>query len=237
MGTSNFLYNHKLDVISGTLFSTFDLEAYNKEMDEEDRLKADDNEAIGNILHLNSENAVEAIRYRADEPDRERDPWRKHRIDGFRILSTTDAREDNGEYMTHNFGGTRIATLTAETLFWGVNICMELDVILRCGYYDGSNIDQEFRIYTEYSNYRILEGCEMSSFDEAIDYVITELEDADIATYQQLCTHRKGINRRLCALEQVLWERYEELISPWCEQYQVFARFSNGETWYSKKAA
>lgn len=37
MGTSNFLYNHKLDVISGTLFSTFDLEAYNKEMDEVDR--------------------------------------------------------------------------------------------------------------------------------------------------------------------------------------------------------
>ena len=139
--------------------------------------------------------------------------------------------------MTRNFGGTKIATLTAETLFWGINICMELDVILRCGYYDGNNIDQEFRIYTEYSNYSILEGCEMSSFDEAIDYVITELEDADIATYKQLCSHRKGINRRLCALEQVLWERYEELISPWCEQYQVFARFSNGETWYNRKAA
>ena len=53
MGTSNFLYNHKLDVISGTLFSTFDLEAYNKEMDEVDRLKADDYEAIGNILYWN----------------------------------------------------------------------------------------------------------------------------------------------------------------------------------------
>lgn len=237
MGTSNFLYNHKLDVISGTLFSTFDLEAYNKEMDEVDRLKADDNEAIGNILYWNCENAVEDIRYRADEPDRERDPWRKHRIDGFRILSTTNASKDKGEYMTRNFGGTKIATLTAETLFWGINICMELDVILRCGYYDGNNIDQEFRIYTEYSNYSILEGCEMSSFDEAIDYVITELEDADIATYKQLCSHRKGINRRLCALEQVLWERYEELISPWCEQYQVFARFSNGETWYNRKAA
>ena len=131
MGTSNFLYNHKLDVISGTSFSTFDLEAYNKEMDKEDRLKADD---------------YEAIRYRADEPYQERDQWRKHRIDGFRILSTTDASEDKGEYMTRNFGGTRIATLTAETLFWGINICMELDVILRCGYYDGNNIDQEFRI-------------------------------------------------------------------------------------------
>ena len=47
----------------------------------------------------------------------------------------------------------------------------------------------------------------------------------------------KGINRRLCALEQVLWERYEELISPWCERYQVFARFSNGETWYNRTAA
>lgn len=237
MGTSNFLYNHKLDVISGTSFSTFNLEAYNKEMDEVNRLKEDDYEAICNILHWNCENAVDGIRYRADEPYRERDPWRKHRIGGFRILSTTDASEDKGEYMTRCFGGTRIATLTAETLFWGVKICMELDVILRCGYYDGNNIDQEFRIFTEYSNYSILEGYEMSSFDEAIDYVITELEDADIATYRQLCTHRKGINRRLCALEQVLWERYEELISPWCEQYQVFARFSNSETWYSRTAA
>ena len=31
----------------------------------------------------------------------------------------------------------------------------------------------------------------MSSFDEAIDYVITELEDADIATYKQLCLIEK----------------------------------------------
>ncbi|HEZ5643283.1 TPA: hypothetical protein WIZ84_001869 [Neisseria meningitidis] len=53
MGTSNFLYNHKLDVISGTSFSTFDLEAYNKEMDEVDCLKADDYEEIGEILSHN----------------------------------------------------------------------------------------------------------------------------------------------------------------------------------------
>ena len=237
MGTSNFLYNHRLDVISGTAFQNFDLQAYNEELDVDSHLKEDDYEAIGEILSHNCEDAVDDIRYRADEPDRKRDPWRKHRIDGFRILSTTDASEDNGEYMTRNFGGTRIATLTAETLFWGVNICMELDVILRCGYYDGNNIDQEFRIYTDYSNYCILDGYDTSSFEEAVDYVIGELEDADIATKRQLYPHQNGINRRLCALEQVLWQRYEELIAPWCEEYQVSARFSNSETWYSKKAA
>lgn len=134
MGTSNFLYNHKLDVSSGTLFSSFDLEAYNKEMDDVDRLKADDYETIGNILHWNCEDAIDDIRYRADEPYQERDPWRKYRIEGVRILSTTDASEDKGEYMTRCFGGTRIATLMAETLFLG------------CQYLHGVECHPTFRV-------------------------------------------------------------------------------------------
>lgn len=232
MGTSNFLYNHKLDVISGTSFSTFDLEAYNKEMDEVDCLKADDYEEIGEILSHNCEDAVDGIKYRAEESGN-----RKYRQDGFLVDSTTGEADDNGEYNTCCFGGTRIATISVETTFWGVSIFMEMDVIVRCGYYDGNNIDQSFRIFTDYSNYCILDGYDTSSFEEAVDYVIGELEDADIATKRQLYPHQKGIGRRLCALEQVLWQRYEELIAPWCEEYQVSARFSNGETWYSKKAA
>ena len=64
MGTSNFMYNHRLDVINGTSFGTFDLEAYNKEMDEAERFKVDDYDAIGD----------------------------RRRIDGFQLLFTTDWR-------------------------------------------------------------------------------------------------------------------------------------------------
>ena len=64
MGTSNLMYNHRLDVINGTSFGTFDLEAYNKEMDEAERFKVDDYDAIGD----------------------------RRRIDGFQLLSTTDWR-------------------------------------------------------------------------------------------------------------------------------------------------
>lgn len=234
MGTANFLYNHRLDVITGTSFHNFDLEAHNEGLDEDCRLDAGDEYAIGEVLNLNCEDAVNDIKFRAEENYR---VWRKHRQDGFRILSTAGEAEDRGEYRTRCFGGTRIATISAETLFWGINIFMEMDVILRCGYYDGYNIDQSFRIFTDYSNYRILDEYDVSSFQEAVDYVIEELEDADIATKRQLYPHQQGISRRLCALEQVLWQRYEELIAPWCEEYRVSARFGNGETWYSKCAA
>ena len=72
---------------------------------------------------------------------------------------------------------------------------------------------------------------------EAADFVIEEFDIYGLASKLQTSRYRSGICRRFAAMEKVLWQRYQELVLPYCEEYQVYARFSNGETWYSKKAA
>ena len=70
MGTSNFYTTINLMSSVVRYSALLIMKPTTRKWMEVDRLKADDNEAIGNILYWNCENAVEDIRYRADEPDR-----------------------------------------------------------------------------------------------------------------------------------------------------------------------
>jgi len=241
MGASNFSYNHRLDVISDTSYNAFDLEAYNEGLDECDRLEEGDYDSIGDILHWNLQDTITDLKYRAEEPYRKSREnrtscWKKESVDGFSILSTTEEADDDRKYADRCYSGTQIAFIEAETQFFGYNLKMELAVIVRSGYYDGNNIDQVFNLKTdahcdEYEDYDI------SSYESAADFVIEEFDIYGLASKLQTSRYRSGICRRFAAMEKVLWQRYQELVLPYCEEYQVYARFSNGETWYSKKAA
>ena len=63
-----FFNNHRLDVISGTSYNAFDFEAYNKGLDECDRLEEGDYDSIGDILHWNLQDTITDLKYRAEEP-------------------------------------------------------------------------------------------------------------------------------------------------------------------------
>lgn len=119
MGTSNFLYNHRLDVISGTSYNAFDFEAYNKGLDECDRLEEGDYDSIGDILHWNLQDTITDLKYRAEEPYRKSlesgiSCWKKESVDGFRILSTTEEADDDRKYADRCYGGTVTARLFSE---------------------------------------------------------------------------------------------------------------------------
>lgn len=242
MGTSNFMFNHRLNVVTALTASQFDVDAYNEGMDEEDRLQPDDYERIGEIIGFYTEDFISDFKHRADEPHRNRytkNRNRKHRIDGFYsfyIETTTDAVEDRGCHYDRNYGGTKLAEITAETLFFGERICMTMEVIMRHGYYEGVNIDQQINLGTAFSSYS-WEDYSAEEIDGAVDCIIDEYADYRIATKAQIFCYHKGIAKRLAALEAALWQRYEELVSPYCEEYRVAARFCNGETWYEKAAA
>lgn len=238
VGASNFMFNHRLDVVSGLAYSDFDVDAYNEGMDAEDRLQPDDYERIGDIIGFYTEDFIADFKHRADEPHRNRDTvprWRKHRIGRIYVESTMDSADD-GSYYHHNYGGTKLAEIKADTLFYGCNIRMTMDVIMRHGYYDGVNIDQQINLETDLSGYS-WDDYESEEIDNMTDAIIDEYADYRIATKVQLMCHRNAIANRLQALEEVLWQRYKELVFPYCEEYRVAARFSNGETWYKKAAA
>ncbi|WP_165007820.1 hypothetical protein [Neisseria yangbaofengii] len=240
MGTSNFMFNIRLDVVSGLSYSDFDVDSYNEGMDAEDRLQPDDYERIGDIIGFCTEDFIADFKHRADEPHRNRDTaprWRKHRIGRLLIESTTDAADDsrNG-FHDRNYGGTKLAEITADALFYGHNIRMTMDIIMRHGYYDGVNIDQQINLETDFSAYR-WDDWDTEDVDGMACDILREYADCRIATEAQLARHRDAVAKRLQALEKVLWQRYEELVSPYCEEYRVAARFCNGETWYEKAAA
>ncbi|KLT72074.1 hypothetical protein PL75_10030 [Neisseria arctica] len=187
-----------------------------------------------------TEDFIESFKYLAEEPYRNRhtkNRFRKHRIDGFHITTTTqavDKRHDS--YYDHNYGGRQVAEISADTLFFGQNIRMKMDVIIRYGYFDGINIDQQINIETDFSDYWCWDGYKDDDIGITVDAIIDEYSDYHIASKAKLALYRKGIANRLNALETALWSRYEELVSPYCEEYYVTARFSNGETWYEKAA-
>lgn len=237
MGTSNFMFNHRLDVVSGLSYSDFDVEAYNEGLDEEDCLQEDDHERIGEIIGFYTDDFISDFKYRADEPHRNRDTaprWRKQRIGRLLIESTTDAADDarNG-FHDRNYGGTKLAEITAETVFFGERICMKMDVVMRHGYYDGVNIDQQINLETGFSGYS-WDDYNSDNVDGAVDYIINEYVDCHITGKAAISRYRKGIAKRFSVLEQALWQRYKELLAPYCERYRVTARFSNGEAWYER---
>ena len=238
MGTGNFLFNHCLDVVSGLSACDFDFKSYNEGLDEEDKLHEDDYEMLSDILSSYTDDFITDLKWRADKlGSGSRYAQKSHRVDGFHIHSDMRSVDDDGKCATRQFGGTKLAEIWAEVLFFGEIIRLEMTVILRSGYYDGCNIDQEMELSVADVSYAALEDYGDENFREAVDYIIEEYDDHRIATQAQTVRYRRGIENRLCALEKVLWQRYEELIDPYCKEYRVSARFSNGETWYSEVAA
>lgn len=125
MGASNFSYNHRLDVISGTSYNAFDLDAYNEGLDECDRLEEGDYDSLGDILHWNLQDTITDLKYRAEEPYRKSREnrtscWKKESVDGFSILSTTEEADDDRKYADRCYGGTQIASIEAETQFLAI---------------------------------------------------------------------------------------------------------------------
>ena len=62
MGTGNFLFNHRLDVVSGLSAYDFDFKSYNEGLDEEDKLHEDDYEMLGDILSSYTDDYTLALR-------------------------------------------------------------------------------------------------------------------------------------------------------------------------------
>lgn len=111
---------------------------------------------------------------------------------------------------------------------------IRIQIVQRSGYYEGAMIDYRLFVHYDYNDYEI----EDEDF-EVLDDVMDEIEEY-IINYEprKLGMFRIHRDRYKSALKKRLEDEIERL-NGFCEsvcddKLAVCARFSNGETWYSK---
>lgn len=134
-----------------------------------------------------------------------------------------------GSYYTH-FGKNGFLTDTT----------IVRTIIMRSGYYEGSNLDWDIEITSpngfnfKLSEYDSLENLVEDYMDSIRDYVDRWGADYrwNLGTFK---IQRKNIEKWLTKIIEKEEEICEKFCKDNCEDvYVVSARFSNGETWYSK---
>lgn len=102
------------------------------------------------------------------------------------------------------------------------------EIILRCGYYEGANLDWDFKI--EYAwDYRRSEYDDLTAMAEDItDDLLSDWNEG------LRVMNRAKIVRRVLAILEKTEEDCEKVCKSFTTPLRVSACFSNGETWYEK---
>jgi len=109
----------------------------------------------------------------------------------------------------------------------GVPFTVSIEILMRSGYYEGANLDYEIK----YS----VDSVEIDDLSEAFQ-VFYDVATWDYDMSKGLATiQAKNAAKRIEALSDELVENVEKILKENCTHIlQVSARFSSGETWYSK---
>ena len=126
-----------------------------------------------------------------------------------------------------------IATVYRMFDFIGIPFEVSLNIDLKPGHYEGSYLDAVLKV----------NGYEYEDTDR-IDF--TELLEDGLWDTDQACCYgnsgrlqgfatmqAKNLKKRIKAAVSSIIEDVEKAVTPVTQQYTVFVRFGNGETWYS----
>ena len=242
MGTSNFCYEHRLDVIR--LSSVHDwndpeqIAAENADREAEGLplIAEDDWEYFADQATFQIESVVEMIQNEAYKMQPYNRVMNHRNVEVYSYPVERDSRLARSRY-DNSYGGLTIARVRASTNVGGLEIQAEIELVLRSGYYDGANIDPILSVGS---------GYEMCDWEEGYDPTPAIRDDLlthsglSEAQVNALYRVRNGCKRSSLELAtnaviRAAWIEYERLVSDFVEPYTEFARFSNGETWYCRK--
>lgn len=242
MGTSNFCYRHRLDVIR--LSSVHDwndpeqIAAENADREAEGLplIAEDDWEYFADQAAFQIDSVVEMIQNEAYKMQPYNRALNQRNVEVYSYPVERDSRLARARY-DNSYGGLTIARVRASTEVGGLDIQAEIELVLRSGYYDGANIDPILSVGS---------GYEMCDWEEGYDPTPDIRDDLlahsglSEAQVNALYRVRNGCNRSSLELAtdaviRAAWIEYERLVSDFVEPYTEFARFSNGETWYCRK--
>lgn len=112
----------------------------------------------------------------------------------------------------------------ADTTFMDIDVRIEMDLLIRNGYYSDANIDYACNISVD--------GID-ANMDEDADYLFGYL---DLSHYPEglIEMNKKNLDKRLESMKKLLLETFNLIGKTLGTEYEVEQRFSNGETFYGK---
>ena len=242
MGTSNFCYEHRLDVIQLSSVHGWNdpeqiaAENVYREAEGLPLISEDDWEYFGMLANDQVDTAVSCIRRDAQEMKPYVLRLNKRDVEVYSYPVERDSRLARSRY-DNNYGGLTIARVHASTEVGGLEIQAEIELVLRSGYYDGANIDPILSVGSGYEMCEWEEGYDPTP--DIRDDLLTHsgLSEAQVNALYRVRNgcQRSSLELATDAVIRAAWIEYERLVSDFVEPYTEFARFSNGETWYCRK--
>jgi hypothetical protein len=141
------------------------------------------------------------------------------------IAELPDFNGLGSDYNDRNYYGTNVGELWKYRTYLNFEVGVELQAYVRSGYYEGANLDWEVAY--------IFEGEKYNDVDDLIEYFIDRADD--FAKKGLAVMHSKNVRKYLDTTERYLVDQIEKVFAEQSGvQLEVTARFSNGETIYSK---
>lgn len=130
----------------------------------------------------------------------------------------------SGASIERNFSSVKCGQVTARSTFMGLELRMDLDILVRNGYYEHTNIDYVWNFSVD--------GIDFNEEDEGFEV----LKYSDMSHYPEglIEMNRKRLDKRIEDMRAMVREVFLFIGKTYGKEYNVAARFSNGETMYSK---
>lgn len=135
---------------------------------------------------------------------------------GYNHISTS-----NDPHELRSYPSANLTTIQKSFIFNGLSVTVEINTVMRSGYYEGACLDW----HPEYE----VEGYELDDYDDiALAFEYHNFSEKR-ATYLA-----PMLKKRLLAIREELIAVVERIFAENSDQYNVVATFSNGETIYAR---
>jgi hypothetical protein len=123
-----------------------------------------------------------------------------------------------------NFPSSIYGRVVAKSTFMGIDLRIDLDILVRSGYYEHVNIDYEWELEAEGNTGLIDDGAhEILSFIDMEHFPEGLIE-----------MNKKHLDKRLDNMRALVLEAYHHIGKSVATEYRQAARFSDGTTMYEK---
>lgn len=129
-----------------------------------------------------------------------------------------------GDSIERNFPSMTCGQVVVKSTFMGLDLRIDLDILVRNGYYGHANIDYTWQLNVE--------GIDFNEDDGAFE--VFKYSDMSHFPEGLIEMNRSNLDKRLEDMRTLALEVFTFIGKTYGTEHAVAARFSNGETMYSK---
>lgn len=147
-----------------------------------------------------------------------------------KLITMNIYSSDKPEYFTgigsNSYPTTQSGQVTLTADFMGIELELNLKILLRSGYYRDANIDYVWS----------LEADDALCQNNVDAQDILDTYDSDDMDIDKAYANKEQLDKLLLDMRLLALETYLVVAKSFCEEYHVTNQFSNGETFYEKSA-